>query len=152
VGQRFSMAASGSKHRALQFIYLSDFASRSVRLNMTIATCQYHNRRVLDFLFQSKKYRKFYVLVLRFVILLFTGLSSAQFGWDFLIAICNKWLSRRGHLCTVTMTVTNVTLECQVTRRQHRQEGTKNEYLRDVESSTNVLGNKLGLPGANSES
>jgi len=49
--------------------------------------------------------------------------------------VCHNWISRRGHLCTVIMTVTNVTAPCRVTRRQYRQEGTKDEYLRDVVSS-----------------
>jgi len=60
-----------------------------------------------------------------------------------------------GHLCTVTKTVTNVTAQCWVTRRQYRQEGTNDEYLRDVVSSTNALGSELGgqvLPGTSSGS
>jgi len=57
---------------------------------------------------------------------------------------CNKSLWRRGHLCTVRIIVTKITVECQVTRRQHQQEGTKDEYLWDVESSTNALGSELG--------
>ena len=45
-------------------------------------------------------------------------------------------------MCTMTNSVKNVTAKFQVTRRQNRREGTKNEYRRDVESSTNALGSK----------
>jgi len=59
-------------------------------------------------------------------------------------SVCNKWLSRRGHLCIVERTVINVTAPFRVTRRQCTQEGTKNESRRDVVSSTNARGSKLG--------
>jgi len=50
-----------------------------------------------------------------------THCNTLQHTW-------NKRPTRRGHLCTVTGTVTNVTGGCNITNRQRRQEGIEYEY------------------------
>jgi len=47
----------------------------------------------------------------------------------------NKWLSRRGHLCTVTRTLTNITGGYIATNRQRQLKGTEHEYQKEIELS-----------------